>query len=196
MKPIVLNQMWRMGGLETSFSMDPWITKGSINKFFVDVVSVLRELDPEINKESRVYTRGSPFRIGISDFVWPSALGKYLHVLHDPNGALHGENQVRCHNLNYKRKPTPLSPELEERLKDNMYASKFDRNDNLTIYSSDNVYSPEDLIDRLNRFSYIRISDQYSGTVFDPMAIVDAVVDPQSRITSTGTILKGYGPDN
>ena len=194
MKLIVLNQIWRMGrggGLDISLSTDPWVTRDSIEKFFVDVTSILRELDPEINSESQVYTGGSLFH-----FVWPSALRKYLHVLHDTNGALHGENQVRCHNLNYKRRPTPLSPELEERLRDNMYANKFDRNDNLTIYSSDEVYSHEDLIDRLERFSYIRISDKFDGHIFDPMAVVDAVVDPHSRITSTGTILKGYGPND
>ena len=163
--PITLEQVLGIFGLETQFTTHPNISKKQLLKFYSDVSSILRDLDEEINYE------GDLFKFGFKSFK-SLRLFKALQFRTGNLDEFNVKNVIGTHNIEYRQKPTELSEDFRERLKNNMYGNYLMINPNLTITSTSPTYVVDDLVSSLKALPYVGISDKYDGYVFNPEEVI------------------------
>ena len=155
--PIILKQIYVDGGIDTKLSTSPKISNKELRDFFNDLSEILKELDQEINSESKFFTWWNFFPPKYS------RLEKCLHVRKN-------DIPIRFHNLIYHRKAQELSDDLKEVIKDNMFKHTLIVKNNVDIHSS-GAYNPNDLVKRIGDLHYIRMPDGFE--IYNPKQMID-----------------------
>jgi len=170
-KPIVLEQMVLLGGLETHLNTPNKISAKKVLRFFDDVTEILKKLDPAISYEGPLHVDRQ------KDLFWymgfPSRLlgiAKHLEVRDYCPDCMRALDLVRSNIIIYRRSPAKFSTQ-QQILRDNNNYRELLALPNIKIISTKPQYTPQDLITELEKLPYVGISDKFDGYPFDPVQL-------------------------